>query len=71
LFAGILFEGVSFCVAEPYTLVENGIAKCAIVLPHDATASMEYGASDLSKHLKLMSGAAVAIYKQKSEADFS
>lgn len=66
---GVLFEGAGLCAAEPYTLVENGISKCAIVLPHDATASMEYGANDLSKHLKLMSGAEVAVYKQKGDSD--
>lgn len=70
VFAGFLFEGVGLCATAPYTLVENGISKCAIVLPHDATAPMEYGATDLSKHLKLMSGAAVVIYKQKNDADF-
>jgi len=54
---------------EQYTLVKDGVSQCAIVLPHNATASMEYGANDLSKHLNLMSGAEVAIYKQKSDLD--
>ena len=52
-----------------YTLVKDGVSQCAIVLPHDATASMEYGANDLKKHLKLISGAKIAIYKQKNNSD--
>jgi hypothetical protein len=56
-------------LAEQYVLVKNGVAQCAIVLPQDATASMEYGARDVSHHLQLMSGAEVAIHRQKSDAD--
>jgi hypothetical protein len=56
-------------MAERYVLVKNGVARCAIALPSAASAPMEYGASEVSRHLKLMSGAEVVIIRQKTDAD--
>ncbi len=69
LLAGAILACTQSCTAEQYVLVKNGVSKCAIILPADYTPPMEYGAKDLSKHLNLMSGADVAIYKQKNDSD--
>lgn len=69
LVAGTLCACVQSADAAKYTLVKDGVSRCAIVLPQDCSASMEFGANDLSKHLKLISDADVAIYKQKDSSD--
>ncbi|MFA6815350.1 MAG: DUF4838 domain-containing protein [Lentisphaeria bacterium] len=63
------FTTVDAETVEQYTLVKEGVSQCAIVLPPNATTSMEYGANDVKEHLKLMSGADVPIYKQKRDSD--
>lgn len=69
----VLASAVLACVplgaAEDYVLVRDGVATCAIVVPSDGTPPQEYGANDLSKHLHLMSGATVPVYKQTADSD--
>lgn len=65
----VVFASAQSCSARQFVLVKDGISKCAIVLPDDSTSSMEYGANDLSKHLKLISGADVRVYKQEHDKD--
>lgn len=67
--AGILLTCAKSGDAKQFVLVNDGISKCAIILPQDSTPSMEFGAGDLSKHLKLISGADVTVYKQKNDLD--
>lgn len=67
--AGALAACSQSCDAAQFVLVKDGVSKCAIVLPQDCTPPMEFGASDLSKHLKLISGAEVIVYKQKDDTD--
>ncbi len=64
-----LVESRAATPPERFVLVKDGVSKAAIVLPADCTPGMEYAANDLSKHLNLMSGAEVEIYKQKDDKD--
>ena len=70
LLVSAVFACAQHGLAAPYVLVADGVAKCAIVLPSDCTPPLEYGANDLGKHLNLMSGATVPVYRQKTAADF-
>jgi hypothetical protein len=68
LLMGCILAGASASTAQPYVLVEDGVARCAIILPADSTAPMEYGARDLSRHLQLMSGAEVPVHRLEAGA---
>ncbi len=48
------------------TLVDKGHPKCVIVLPEKTDETLNYAASELASHLKLMSGCGIAITSERS-----
>ena len=47
------------------TLAENGVAKAQIVLQEVPTTSARFGAIELQRHLKVMTGAELAIVSER------
>ncbi len=47
------------------TLVKDGRARCVIVVPERASATVRHAAGELKRYLKLMTGAEVPILQQK------
>ena len=55
--------------ASEVTLAENGVAKAQIVLAEHPTSVAQYGALDLQRHLKVITGADFAIVSEKEQKE--